>query len=291
MSRFLSTEKVDDLESQRHLTVTSPSPSSPHSRTSTILADDEKPAPPQAAYLRDEKEGKHHTQRLSAASTSTLANDDVPHVAPPPSESKSDANAKRLHATGGSSNSPRRTVIERSSSSHLSSPNNNSSPDLPPPHEVDEKAARYKVDWEGPDDPANPYNWSRSSRWYYTSLGSMLVFNATFASSSPGGIVEKVMKDFGFSLEVATLMISLFLAGYCVGPLFWGPLSEIWGRKPVFVVSFLLYTGFQVGCALSPNTGAILGEFCLLLLSYTYAFPHDRRARITSSSRSFIFSY
>lgn len=30
------------------------------------------------------------------------------------------------------------------------------------------------------------------------------------------------------------------------------------GRRPIFLFSFLCYTCFQVGCALSPNTGAIL---------------------------------
>lgn len=35
------------------------------------------------------------------------------------------------------------------------------------------------------------------------------------------------MEYFTFSEEVATLTISLFVAGYCVGPLLWGPLSEI----------------------------------------------------------------
>lgn len=34
------------------------------------------------------------------------------------------------------------------------------------------------------------------------------------------------MKQFGISQEVATLTISLFVAGYCIGPLLWGPLSE-----------------------------------------------------------------
>jgi multidrug resistance protein len=121
-----------------------------------------------------------------------------------------------------------------------------------------EKEELFLVGWDGPDDPANPQNWKRTSRWYYTLVASLLVFNATFASSSPGGIVEKVMKEFTFGTEVATLMISLFVAGYCVGPLFWGPLSEIYGRKPIFIVSFIVYTAFQIGCALSPNTGALL---------------------------------
>lgn len=65
-------------------------------------------------------------------------------------------------------------------------------------------------------------------------------------------------KYFGFSTEVATLCISLFVAGYCVGPLVWGPLSEVYGRRPVFIISFLCYTCFQIGCALSKNTASIL---------------------------------
>jgi len=34
------------------------------------------------------------------------------------------------------------------------------------------------------------------------------------------------MDRFGFGDEVATLTVSLFIAGYCLGPLVWGPLSE-----------------------------------------------------------------
>ncbi len=63
---------------------------------------------------------------------------------------------------------------------------------------------------------------------------------------------------FGMSQEVAILTISLFVAGYCVGPLLWGPLSESYGRRPIFIVAFIVYTGFQVGCALSRNTASIL---------------------------------
>lgn len=36
-----------------------------------------------------------------------------------------------------------------------------------------------------------------------------------------------MMLYFGISEEVATLAISLFVAGYCVGPILFGPLSEI----------------------------------------------------------------
>lgn len=36
------------------------------------------------------------------------------------------------------------------------------------------------------------------------------------------------------------------------------PLSERYGRKWIFIIAFIPYTGFQVGCALSKNIGSLL---------------------------------
>lgn len=51
---------------------------------------------------------------------------------------------------------------------------------------------------------------------------------------------------------------SLLSTLQCVGPLLWGPLSESFGRRPIFIIAFLGYIGFQVGCALSKNVASIL---------------------------------
>ncbi|THH17387.1 hypothetical protein EW146_g3402 [Bondarzewia mesenterica] len=109
-----------------------------------------------------------------------------------------------------------------------------------------------------PDDPQNPFNLPTWRKWYLTVVSGILVFNATFASAAPSGVLGQMIEEFGMGTEVATLAISLFIAGYCLGPLAWGPLSEQIGRRPIFLVSFLFYTGFQVGCALSRNTASIL---------------------------------
>ncbi|KAE9393585.1 MFS general substrate transporter [Gymnopus androsaceus JB14] len=108
------------------------------------------------------------------------------------------------------------------------------------------------------DDPKNPLNWSKARRWYLTMFASLLVLNATLASSAPTGITQAWIDEFHMSEEVAALTISLFVAGYCVGPLLWGPLSEEFGRRPVFVGSFLVYTIFQMAMAVSQNTASLL---------------------------------
>lgn len=66
------------------------------------------------------------------------------------------------------------------------------------------------------------------------------------------------MDQFKISREVATLTIAVFVFGYILGPLVWGPMSEHVGRWPCFLVSMLGFTAFNLGCALAPNTGGLI---------------------------------
>ncbi|PPR04271.1 hypothetical protein CVT26_004061 [Gymnopilus dilepis] len=86
----------------------------------------------------------------------------------------------------------------------------------------------------------------------------MTSYSRTFASSAPSGIIDQLTAEFRMSQLTATLTISLFVTGYCVGPILWGPLSERFGRKPIFIYSFFLYTLTQMGLALSKNTSTVL---------------------------------
>ncbi|KAI8980640.1 MFS general substrate transporter [Trametes punicea] len=115
-----------------------------------------------------------------------------------------------------------------------------------------------------PNDADNPKSWSSTYR-------------CTFASSAPTGIMPQLVEQFGFGDEVAKLPISLFVSGYCVRPLVWGPLSEQFDRKPIFIGSFFVYTCSQVGSALAPNTAAIL-MFRLLGGTFSGAPPANSGA-------------
>ncbi|KAJ7596921.1 MFS general substrate transporter [Mycena floridula] len=119
------------------------------------------------------------------------------------------------------------------------------------------KTDPYLVQFE-PGDPTHPENWSSLKKWYITMAAGLLVLNATFASSAPSGIARDLMKEFDISTEVAVLTLALFIAGYCFGPLLFGPLSEQYGRRPVFMGCFLLYMLFQIGAALAKNTASLL---------------------------------
>ncbi|TIA86799.1 hypothetical protein E3P99_03567 [Wallemia hederae] len=128
-------------------------------------------------------------------------------------------------------------------------------------HDVMEKEEKdpYLIDKFEDGDPRNPKNWNSAYRWMLTTIAGLLVLNSTFSSSSPSGISQDMMAYFTFSREVATLAISLFVAGYCLGPFIWGPLSETpLGRKGSLLLALIPYTLFTIGCALSKNTASIL---------------------------------
>jgi multidrug resistance protein len=45
--------------------------------------------------------------------------------------------------------------------------------------------------------------------------------------------------------------------GLGIGPLYLAPLSELYGRRPVYIFSFSIFAILNVGCALAPSIGAL----------------------------------
>jgi multidrug resistance protein len=83
--------------------------------------------------------------------------------------------------------------------------------------------------------------------------------NRPLASSMFAPGVPFLLKDFHESSELlATFVVSVYLLGYCVGPLFIAPLSEIYGRYWIYVVNNALFVIFAVACALAPNMGSLI---------------------------------
>jgi multidrug resistance protein len=107
-------------------------------------------------------------------------------------------------------------------------------------------------------DPENPQNWSNLYRWYVTLVVSILVVCIAYGSSIVTGGLGLIEEKYNVSLEVAILTCSIMVLGFAVGPLLWSPLSEIIGRKPVYIISLTLYVIFNIPCALSPNIGGLL---------------------------------
>ncbi|KAL8772971.1 MAG: hypothetical protein Q9209_001991 [Squamulea sp. 1 TL-2023] len=86
------------------------------------------------------------------------------------------------------------------------------------------------VTWNGPDDPENPKNWSTKQRWAATIVVSSFTFISPVSSSMVAPAIPAIAKDFNITNDVESQMVlSIFVLAYAIGPLFFGPLSEIGG--------------------------------------------------------------
>ncbi|OJD18634.1 hypothetical protein AJ78_01330 [Emergomyces pasteurianus Ep9510] len=114
------------------------------------------------------------------------------------------------------------------------------------------------VQWEGPSDPGNPFNWSLSKKWYTTAIMSGVSFFATFSSSVFSAATRQTAEEFHVSELVMTLATSLFLIGLAFGPLIWAPLSELYGRMIPLWVGYVGFVILHIPVATAHNVETIL---------------------------------
>ncbi|KAG8164622.1 hypothetical protein KVR01_004897 [Diaporthe batatas] len=116
------------------------------------------------------------------------------------------------------------------------------------------------VDWYGPDDPENPQNWSNAKKFFVTFEICFLTFSVYIGSAIYSASIQDVMTVFGVSQVAATLGLTLFVAGYAVGPMVWAPMSEIpqIGRNPVYILTLAVFVVLQIPTALAVNFGMLL---------------------------------
>jgi MFS family permease len=115
------------------------------------------------------------------------------------------------------------------------------------------------IGWESQDDPELPYNFSSWHKWTWVWLLSAITLLTPFATSILSPAINIVDKEFDNpDAFVGSMTVSIYLFGYVVGPIFIGPLSEIYGRKPVLSAANSFFCLWQLGCALAPNLATLI---------------------------------
>ncbi|KAI0533885.1 major facilitator superfamily domain-containing protein [Xylaria digitata] len=100
---------------------------------------------------------------------------------------------------------------------------------------------------------ADPYNWPRPKKWLNLLFIAFHAFVATFSAASIQSAFENIALDLNVSIQTASYLVSLTIAVLGVAPLFWGPLANRFGRRPILLVSLIVSLAANVGCAKSPS--------------------------------------
>ena len=121
----------------------------------------------------------------------------------------------------------------------------------------------------------------------------LLIFSAVSAAieielSLPS--FPDIAQAFSVSEDVVESTISLNFLGFCLSALFYGPLSDRFGRRPILLISAVLYLIGSIWCAVAPSIEMILcarliqglgaaGSFVLVFTMISDAFKDNEATR------------
>jgi multidrug resistance protein len=139
------------------------------------------------------------------------------------------------------------------------SPCSISSADEPGPEEEEAEHDPNIIDFDGPNDPENPMNWNTTKKWGMVALISAITFLTPLASSQFAPGVPEVMQEFHSTNELLEgFMVSVYVLGFAFGPLIIAPLSEMYGRLPLYHACNLLFIIFTIAAAVASSMGQFI---------------------------------
>ncbi|KAF7197744.1 Efflux pump vrtL, partial [Pseudocercospora fuligena] len=115
------------------------------------------------------------------------------------------------------------------------------------------------VTWDGPNDQANPKNWSFKRRWLATGLVSLVTFMTPIASSMIAPAEDAIARDLHIDSQfILSLIFSIFLLAFAIGPFFLAPCSELFGRVIVLQLANVWFLVFNLVCGFAKTEGQML---------------------------------
>ncbi|KAL2069104.1 hypothetical protein VTL71DRAFT_15442 [Oculimacula yallundae] len=124
----------------------------------------------------------------------------------------------------------------------------------------------------GPDgDQENPLDWSNTYKLEVVSLLSFMAFVVSFTCIGVVPVADKIVSDLGGgkSKAASIMLVTIWELGEAAGPFLMAPLSEIYGRYPVFNIANIIFILGVVLGALSHTTGLFI--FSRLLTGFAVA--------------------
>jgi len=116
----------------------------------------------------------------------------------------------------------------------------------------------FLVTFDGDSDPENPRSMSTLRRWIIVLICAASSLCVTCTSSLYTSTYSQIGPEFGSSRLVCTLGLSTFVAGLGAGPMVLSPLSEFYGRRPIYIGSFTFFLIWLIPCAVAHNIQTML---------------------------------
>ncbi|KAH7138829.1 benomyl/methotrexate resistance protein [Dendryphion nanum] len=131
----------------------------------------------------------------------------------------------------------------------------NTSPSEDPPT----TSSPHLIDWDGPSDPQKPLNWTSARKFKNIVVICYCTFLTPLGSTMFAPALTSVTQTFNNTNPLlSSFSVSVWILGYFFGPLFIAPLSELYGRLPIYIACNTLFTIFNIATAVSPSFSALI---------------------------------
>lgn len=113
------------------------------------------------------------------------------------------------------------------------------------------------IDWL-PDDPENPFNWPKLRKWALVSV--CFLFTACTAFNGCGYPSGSYQASLDLNTTQLTYLAgnTVFLFAVAITPLMLAPLSEVYGRSPIYLTAVGVFTVLYIPQALAKNITTII---------------------------------
>ncbi|ORY60219.1 major facilitator superfamily domain-containing protein [Pseudomassariella vexata] len=155
-----------------------------------------------------------------------------------------------------------------------------------------DSALPFLVRWME-NDPANPLMFPVAKKWINAMILAFAVFMVSVAASGFSQGTTDIKSEFNVGQTAALLITSVYVLGFAVGALVLSPLSEVYGRRDLYVWTFLGFVVFTGAISLAQSVTVILLFRFLggLAGSFTQAVAPAVIADIfTAQERGFVLS-
>ncbi|KAL3424665.1 major facilitator superfamily transporter [Phlyctema vagabunda] len=114
------------------------------------------------------------------------------------------------------------------------------------------------VTWDSPTDPTNPQNWTAFRKWAVTILTSLGGLVTLMSGVMVAPAQSAMGKDLSISEEEAQMALSIFVLAFATGPVLLAPLSELYGRRPVWILGSLWYILWNTVCGFARDRSLLI---------------------------------
>lgn len=113
------------------------------------------------------------------------------------------------------------------------------------------------IEWPA-DDPENPFNWPKSRRWALVSVCFLFTACTAFNGCGYPSASINAAQDLHTTQLVYLVGNTVFLFAVSITPLVLAPLSEVYGRNPIYLSAVLAFTLLFIPQALAKNITTII---------------------------------